>query len=142
MRIRDWINKGVVIGLLASIFLCVIGSAAGAFLMDREYLATESEGIWMSVIWLQAAFFGCRIALRGVQSRLLLHGAVQATVLYFVVWCVALAVSAVPNFRVNGWYFTGCIFGGSVLASVIPAGKKRRKKRAAAKTKRHKKDRQ
>lgn len=52
MRIRDWINKGVVIGLLASIFLCVIGSAAGAFLMDREYLATDSEGIWMSVIWL------------------------------------------------------------------------------------------
>ena len=140
MRIRDWINKGVVIGLLASIFLCVIGSAAGAFLMDKEYLATESEGIWMSVIWLQAAFFGCRIALRGVQSRLLLHGAVQATVLCFVVWCVALAVSAVPNFRVNGWYFTGCIFGGSVLASVIPAGKRRRKKRPGAKTKRHKKD--
>lgn len=142
MRIRDWINKGVVIGLLASIFLCVIGSAAGAFLMDKEYLATESEGIWMSVIWLQAALFGCRIALRGVQSRLLLHGAVQATFLYFVVWCVALAVSAVPNFRVNGWYFTGCIFGGSILASVIPTGKRRRKKRAAAKTKRHKKDRQ
>lgn len=140
MRIRDWINKGVVIGLLASIFLCVIGSAAGAFLMDKEYLATESEGIWMSVIWLQAAFFGCRIALSGVQSRLLLHGAVQATFLYFVVWCVALAVSAVPNFRVNGWYFTGCIFGGSVLASVIPAGKRRRKKRPGAKTKRHKKD--
>ena len=142
MRIRDWINKGVVIGLLASIFLCVIGSAAGAFLMDREYLATDSEGIWMSVIWLLAAFFGCRIALRGVQGQLLLHGAVQATVLYFIVWCVALAVSAVPTFRVNGWYFTGCIFGGSILASVIPTGKRRRKKRAAAKTKRHKKDRQ
>lgn len=142
MRIRDWINKGVVIGLLASIFLCVIGSAAGAFLMDREYLATDSEGIWMSVIWLQAAFFGCRIALRGVQGQLLLHGTVQATVLYFLVWCVALAVNAVPIFRVNGWYFTGCIFGGSILASVIPAGKRRRKKRAGAKTKRHKKDRQ
>ena len=97
MRIRDWINKGVVIGLLASIFLCVIGSAAGAFLMDREYLATDSEGIWMSVIWLLAAFFGCRIALRGVRGQLLLHGTVQATVLYFLVWCVALAVSAVPN---------------------------------------------
>ena len=142
MRIRDWINKGVVIGLLASIFLCVIGSAAGAFLMDREYLATDSEGIWMSVIWLLAAFFGCRIALRGVRGQLLLHGTVQATVLYFIVWCVALAVSAVPTFRVNGWYFTGCIFGASILASVISAGKRRRKKRAGAKTKRHKKDRQ
>ena len=42
MRIRDWINRNVGLGLLISLLLCGAGAALGAMLMDRELLAVES----------------------------------------------------------------------------------------------------
>lgn len=133
MQIRDWINRGVWLGLLVSVLLCLVGAGIGAWLMDREVLAESSQGVWMAAVWLHAAFFGCRIALRSANEKRLLHAAAQAFALYFIVWAAALAVSAVPNFAANGWYITGCIWGGAALAAILPAGKKRRKKRAAGK---------
>ena len=44
MRIRDWINRNVGLGLLISLLLCGAGAALGAMLMDRELLAVESAG--------------------------------------------------------------------------------------------------
>ena len=138
MQIRDWINRGVGLGLLVSILLCLVGAGIGAWLMNRDILAEQTQGAWMSAVWLHAAFFGCRFALRSANDKRLLHAAAQAFVLYFMVWAVALAVSAVPNFGANGWYITACIWGGSILAALLPTGKKRRKKRAGGKRPRHK----
>lgn len=128
MRIRDWINRGVGLGLLISLLLCAAGAALGAILMSRELLAVESAGKWMAFMWLLASFVGCKFALRESQGRLP-HAAVQAVLLYFVVWAAALAVSAVPDFRSNGWYITGAIWGGAALAALMPDGKRKRAKR-------------
>lgn len=128
MRIRDWINRDVGLGLLISLLLCAAGAALGAILMDRELLAVESAGKWMAFAWLPASFFGCKVALRDVQGRLP-HAALQAVLLYFIVWAAALAVSAVPDFRSNGWYITGAIWGGAALAALMPGGKRKRAKR-------------
>lgn len=130
MRIRDWINRNVGLGLLISLLLCAAGAALGAILMDRELLAVESAGKWMAFAWLPASFFGCKVALRDVQGRLP-HAALQAVLLYFIVWAAALAVSAVPDFRSNGWYITGAIWGGAALAALMPGGKRKRTKRKA-----------
>lgn len=130
MQIRDWINRGVWLGLLVSVLLCLVGAGIGAWLMDGEVLTEQSQGVWMSAVWLHAAFFGCRLALRSANEKRLLHAAAQAFALYFIVWAAALTVSAVPNFGTNGWHITACIWGGAALAAVLPAGKKRRKKRA------------
>lgn len=135
MRIRDWINRGVGFGLLLSIFLCIAGAALGALLMDKEILSAEAQGTWVAAVWFAAAFSGSRYALRSTQEGRLLHAAVQALILYFIVWGAALAASAVPNFQANGWYITACIWGGSVIAAILPAGKKRRKKKAGARKK-------
>ncbi len=128
MRIRDWINRSVGLGLLISLLLCAAGAALGAILMDRELLAVETAGKWMAFAWLPASFIGCKVALRDAQGRLP-HAALQAVLLYFVVWAAALAVSAVPDFRSNGWYITGAIWGGAALAALTPGGKRKRAKR-------------
>ena len=64
MRIRDWINRGVGLGLLISLLLCAAGAALGTILMSRELLAVESAGKWMAFMWLLASFVGCKFALR------------------------------------------------------------------------------
>lgn len=138
MQIREWINRGVGLGLLVSILLCLTGAGIGAWLMDKEILAEQSQGVWMSAVWLHAAFFGCRVALRAAAEKRLIHAAAQSFALYFIVWAAALALSAVPSFGTNGWYITGCIWGGSALAAVLPAGKKRRKKKTGGKKGRYK----
>ena len=135
MRIRDWINRGVGFGLLLSIILCIAGADLGALLMDKEILSVESQGVWIAAVWFMAAFSGSRLALRNTQEGRLLHTAVQALILYFIVWGAALSASAVPNFQTNGWYITGCIWGGAIIAAILPAGKKRRKKKAGARKK-------
>ena len=61
MRIRDWINRNVGLGLLISLLLCAAGAALGAMLMDRELLAVESAGKWMAFMWLSASFVGCKV---------------------------------------------------------------------------------
>lgn len=130
MRIRDWINRNVGLGLLVSLLLCAVGAALGALLMDRELLAVELAGKWMALAWLPASFIGCKVALRDTQGRLP-HAAVQAVLLYFTVWAAALAVSAVPDFQTNGWYITGAIWSGAALAAWMPGGKRKRVKRKA-----------
>ena len=99
MRIRDWINRNVGLGLLISLLLCGAGAALGAMLMDRELLAVESAGKWMAFMWLLASFVGCKVALQNVQQNRLPHAAEQAVLLYFIVWAAALAIRAVPNFQ-------------------------------------------
>ena len=135
MRIRDWINRGVGFGLLLSLLLCIAGAALGALLMDKEILSVESQGVWIAAVWLMAAFSGSRLAHRNTQEGRLLHAAVQALILYFIVWGAALAASAVPNFQANGWYITGCIWGGTIMAAILPAGRKRRKRKVSARKK-------
>ena len=69
MRIRDWINRNMGLGLLISLLLCGAGAALGAMLMDRELLAAESAGKWMAFMWLSASFAGCKVALQNVQQN-------------------------------------------------------------------------
>ena len=69
MRIRDWINRNMGLGLLISLLLCGAGAALGAMLMDRELLAVESAGKWMAFMWLSASFAGCKVALQNVQQN-------------------------------------------------------------------------
>lgn len=129
MRIRDWINRNVGLGLLISLLLCAAGAALGAILMDRELLAVELAGKWMAFSWLTASFIGCKIALQNVQQSRLPHTAVQAVLLYSIVWAAALAIRAVPNFQSYGWHITGAVWGGAALAALIPGGKRKRIKR-------------
>ena len=82
MRIRDWINRNMGLGLLISLLLCGAGAALGAMLMDRELLAAESAGKWMAFMWLSASFAGCKVALQNVQQNRLPHAAEQAVLLY------------------------------------------------------------
>ena len=131
MRIGDWINKSVGMGLLLSLFLCAAGAAVGAILMDRALLPVESAGKWMSVVWLPASLVGGKLSLRNAQVRLP-HAALQAALLNFLVWAAALAVSAVPDFVQNGWYITGSIWIGAALAAWTSGGKRKRAKRRAA----------
>ena len=114
MRIRDWINRNVGLGLLISLLLCGAGAALGAMLMDRELLAVESAGKWMAFMWLSASFAGCKVALQNVQQNRLPHAAEQAVLLYF---------------QSNGWHITGAVWGGAALAALIPGGKRKRIKR-------------
>lgn len=86
MRIRDWINRNMGLGLLISLLLCAAGAALGAILMDRELLAVESAGKWMAFMWLSASFAGCKVALQNVQQNRLPHAAEQAVLLYSIVW--------------------------------------------------------
>lgn len=129
MRIRDWINRNVGLGLLISLLLCGAGAALGAMLMDRELLAVESAGKWMAFMWLSASFVGCKVALQNVQQNRLPHAAEQAVLLYSIVWASALAIRAVQNFQSNGWHITGAVCGGAALAALIPGGKRKRTKR-------------
>lgn len=69
MRIRDWINRNVGLGLLISLLLCAAGAALGAMLMDRELLAVESAGKWMAFMWMSASFAGCKVALQNVSTE-------------------------------------------------------------------------
>lgn len=129
MRIRDWINRNVGLGLLISLLLCGAGAALGAMLMDRELLAVESAGKWMAFMWLSASFVGCKVALQNVQQNRLPHAAEQAVLLYSIVWAAALAIRVVPNFQSNGWHITGAVWGGAALAALIPGSKRKRTKR-------------
>lgn len=94
-----------------------------------ELLAVESAGKWMAFMWLSASFAGCKVALQNVQQNRLPHAAEQAVLLYSIVWAAALAIRAVPNFQSNGWHITGAVWGGAVLAALIPGSKRKRNKR-------------
>ena len=46
MRIRDWINRGVGLGLLISLLLCAAGAALGTILMAFSgVVGREVDGI-------------------------------------------------------------------------------------------------
>lgn len=126
MHMQEWINKNVGIGLLLSAVLCIVCAALGALLLDKEVLELDSAGTWAGVFWFLASFAGCRAARRDEKAGLL-HAAVQALLLYLLVWCAALGFGTASSFRENGWAITVCIWVGALAAGVLPKGKKKRK---------------
>lgn len=133
MHMQEWINKNVGIGLLLSVALCIMCAALGALLLDKEVLELGSAGTWGAASWFLVSFVGCRAARRDEKAGLL-HAAVQALLLYLLVWCAALGFGTASSFRENGWVITACIWGGALAAGVLPKEKKKRKGKRRGRT--------
>ena len=102
---RTWLGLGTAAALL------LLGVMLGALLIVKGTLPSAMMTGWVcGCCGLAALLGGC------------------ALLLYGLLWVAALATSEPITFAANGWWITGCVWGGGLLACVLCRGRKRKKR--------------
>lgn len=117
---RTWLGLGVAVALL------LLGIMLGSLLIVKgTFPPTMMTGWVYGACALAALIGGCTAGKRSGEPLLPL---MVALLLYGMLWIAALSTSDPIAFAVDGWWITGCVWGGGLLACVLCRGKKRKKR--------------
>ncbi len=117
---RTWLGLGVAVALL------LLGIMLGSLLIVKGTLPSTMMAGWVyGACALAALIGGCTAGKRSGEPLLPL---MVALLLYGMLWIAALSTSDPIAFAVDGWWITGCVWGGGLLACVLCRGKKRKKR--------------
>ncbi len=117
---RTWLGLGIAVALL------LLGIMLGALLIVKGTLPPTMMMAWVCGCCALAVLVGGCVAGKGSGEPLL--PLMVALLLYGALWIAALATSEPINFAANGWWITGCVWGGGSLACVLCRRKKRKKR--------------
>ena len=117
---RTWLGLGTAAALL------LLGVMLGALLIVKGTLPSAMMTGWVCGCCGLAALLGGCAAGKGSGEPLL--PLIVALLLYGLLWVAALATSEPITFAANGWWITGCVWGGGLLACVLCRGRKRKKR--------------
>ena len=117
---RTWLGLGVAVALL------LLGIMLGSLLIVNGTLPPTVMAGWVYGACALAALLGGCTAGKGSGEPLL--PMMVALLLYGMLWIAALSTSAVITFAADGWWITGCVWGGGLTACVLCRGKKRKKR--------------
>lgn len=117
---RTWLGLGVAVALL------LLGIMLGSLLIVKGTLPPTMMAGWVyGACALAALIGGCTAGKRSGEPLLPL---MVALLLYGMLWIAALSTSDPIAFAIDGWWITGCVWGGGLLACVLCRGKKRKKR--------------
>ena len=117
---RTWLGLGVAVALL------LLGIMLGSLLIVKGTLPPTVMAGWVYGACALAALLGGCTAGKGIGEPLL--PMMVALLLYGMLWIAALSTSAVITFAADGWWITGCVWGGGLTACMLCRGKKRKKR--------------
>lgn len=117
---RTWLGLGVAVAFL------LLGIMLGSLLIVRGTLPPAMMTGWVCGTCALAALLGGCIAGKGSGEPLL--PLMVALLLYGMLWIAALSTSAPITFAADGWWITGCVWGGGLLSCALCRGKKRKKR--------------
>ena len=117
---RTWLGLGVAVAFL------LLGIMLGALLIVKGTLPPAMMAGWVYGTCALAALIGGCVAGKGSGEPLL--PLMVALLLYGMLWIAALSTSDPIAFAAGGWWITGGVWGGGLLACVLCRGKKRKKR--------------
>lgn len=118
-------GKRTWLGLAAAVATLLLWIMLGALLIVKEALPFEAAAGWIYGGCGLAAFLGgCAARKNGGETILAL---ITATLLYALLWGVALASSQPLDFHSHGLWITGAVLGGGLLSGLLRKGRKRKK---------------
>ena len=126
MSWRRILGKRTWLGLAAAVASLLLWLMLGALLITRGMLPPELADGWLYGGCALSVLLGGCLAGKGRGERLL--PLMVALLLYGLLWVAALATSEAITFAANGWWITGCVWGGGLLACVLCRGRKRKKR--------------
>ena len=115
------IYKNVIAGTVVGILTVIVGALTAAYMIHKEWMATESLGYISVVIILAAGFMATAIGGRGMAGRMrLLWGAVTGGAMVLLMACCNIALF---EGQFSGFLVTSLLVLGCAICSFLLFGK-------------------